>query len=205
MAISNRMSRSNSDHQELERSPTFCRKTILQTCYGVTYTFAMYFSNFSLQYVSYPTQALAKSCKPLPVFFSGFFVPTRKYRWTDYCSIGSIMLGITIYNYFKSKSGGEDAPIGLIFLFLSLLLNGFSGYFGDNLKDEYAPSNWSYMRSCNLVAMICLFIHCGILLAVGFYNINYIDYFHRYPNQLTKIIIYASFSALGQVFIFRAM
>jgi len=36
---------------------------------SVSYIAAMCFANLSLQYVSYPMQALAKSCKPIPGSF----------------------------------------------------------------------------------------------------------------------------------------
>ncbi len=50
---------------------TFMRRKLTHT---LLYAAAMGCTNLSLMYVSYPTQALAKSCKILPVMLSGFFV-----------------------------------------------------------------------------------------------------------------------------------
>lgn len=193
------------DRKDEEAGGTISRKMKLDFWYGTHFTMAMYFSNYALQYVSYPTQALAKACKPLPVFFSGFFVKGKNYHILDYFSIGFILTGIYLYNYLKSKSGGEDAPIGLVFLVLSLLCNGFSGYYGDQLKNEYEPTNWEYMRSCNLVGVVVLGVHCLLILLTGHYELNYIEYFQRYPGQLTLVLTYGILSAFGQIFIFRTM
>jgi solute carrier family 35 (UDP-galactose transporter), member B1 len=41
---------------------------------GISYICAMLFSNEALKYVSYPTQALGKSCKMIPVMLFGFLI-----------------------------------------------------------------------------------------------------------------------------------
>ena len=208
IAISNRLYKKKEkldDKNYEDDTGTISQKMKWDFWYGTTFTFAMYFSNYALQYVSYPTQALAKACKPLPVFFSGFFVKGKSYHILDYFSIGFILTGIYLYNYLKSQAGGEDAPIGLVFLVLSLSCNGFSGYFADNLKQRYEPTNWDYMRSCNLVGVILLGVHCTLLQATSFYEINYLQYFTKYPEQLTLVMTYGILSGFGQVFIFRTM
>jgi hypothetical protein len=50
----------------LLRTPKNTTPMIQYLGVSTAYISAMFFSNYSLQYISYPTQVLAKSCKPLP-------------------------------------------------------------------------------------------------------------------------------------------
>ena len=51
---------------------------------SLTYLLAMFCSNESIKWVAYPTQALGKSCKIVPVMLFNVLVAGRKYSLREY-------------------------------------------------------------------------------------------------------------------------
>jgi hypothetical protein len=100
----------------------------LQVLHSLAFVLAMLFTNLSLEFVSYPTQALAKSCKILPAMLGTLFVKLVKYHPSQYLSVALVTTGILSFNLMKAKGEGDDSGIGLLFLFGSLLMDGLSGY-----------------------------------------------------------------------------
>lgn len=103
-------------------------KQKLQVCHSMAFVLAMLFTNISLEYVSYPTQALAKSCKILPAMLGTLFVKFVKYHPTQYLSVGLVTIGILSFNLMKARGEGDDSIIGLLLLFGALFMDGLSGY-----------------------------------------------------------------------------
>lgn len=100
----------------------------LQVVHSLAFVLAMLFTNLSLEFVSYPTQALAKSCKILPAMLGTLFVKLVRYHPSQYLSVALVTTGILSFNLMKAKGDGDDSGIGLLFLFGSLLMDGLSGY-----------------------------------------------------------------------------
>ena len=89
--------------------------------FSFMYLAAMACSNQAIQYVSYPTQILGKSCKMVPVMAFNVFVGRKTYSLREYSHVTAITLGIVIFNLAKShKASGESTLWGIILLFLSL-------------------------------------------------------------------------------------
>lgn len=59
-----------------------------------TYLCAMLSSNEALQHVSYPTQVLGKSIKPVPVMLLGVIIARKRYHYAKYMAILLIVFGI---------------------------------------------------------------------------------------------------------------
>lgn len=59
-----------------------------------TYLCAMLSSNEALQHVSYPTQVLGKSIKPVPVMLLGVIIARKRYHYAKYMAILLIVVGI---------------------------------------------------------------------------------------------------------------
>lgn len=68
-----------------------------------TYLCAMLASNEALQHVSYPTQVLGKSIKPVPVMLFGVFIARKRYHLAKYAAIIMIVLGIIDHDLNKSR------------------------------------------------------------------------------------------------------
>jgi UDP-galactose transporter B1 len=62
-----------------------------------TYLFAMYCSNWAIQFVSFPTMVLAKSCKPIPVMIMGFVVLNKRPTLLKSICVFLIVVGISIF------------------------------------------------------------------------------------------------------------
>ena len=89
---------------------------------------SMYASNFALKFVPYPTQALAKSCKILPVMFFGIIRGTYSYDTEEYIVACFISIGLVVFNMAKVDSYEAAAPIfGYVLLFTSLFFDGYNG------------------------------------------------------------------------------
>ena len=60
---------------------------------AITYVLAMLASNSALQFVSYPTQVIGKSIKPVPVLIFGVLFAGKRYPLLKYLAILMVVLG----------------------------------------------------------------------------------------------------------------
>lgn len=133
------------------------------------YVSAMYTSNEALKYVSYPMQALAKSCKLIPVLIGGMVINGKRYPVWKYVSVLLVTLGITAFQFAKqkassshsSKSSHEDDTFGLVLLAVSLAMDGMSGPGQERIK-RFALTNTQQMLATNVWATV-------VMLAVSMY------------------------------------
>lgn len=103
-------------------------------CSAFTYLTAMVSSNRALQHVSYPTQVIAKSCKPIPVMILGVLYARKRYSLLKYLFVFLIVIGVGVFMYNPSKSSPTKSTqsslyIGELLLLLSLTMDGFTGAF----------------------------------------------------------------------------
>ena len=112
---------------------------------SLTYLSAMGASNQSLNYVNYPTQALGKSCKMIPIMLLNVLIGGKKYSLREYLCVLSITLGIVFFRLAKSKSGNgqENSSFGLLLLFASLSLDGLTASNQRLFRTEFKPSTVS--------------------------------------------------------------
>lgn len=97
---------------------------------SLTYLLAMVCSNMALQWVSYPTQVVGKSAKPIPVMILGVLLGKKSYTLRKYIFVFMIVLGIVL---FLLKDKQPDATqqssvgVGELLLCFSLLMDGLVG------------------------------------------------------------------------------
>lgn len=122
---------------------TLTSKEVVGT--SIVYVSAMYMSNEALQYVSYPTQALAKSCKMIPVLIGRVFINGERYGWMKYVCVLLMTIGIAMFQMWGGKKKGGShgaAPVegfggegyGMFLLVISLVFDGIGGPFQEKLK-----------------------------------------------------------------------
>ena len=160
----------------------------------------MVFTNFSLTFISYPTQALAKSCKILPTMIGSLFVKEVHYQPVQYLSVAMITIGTLIFNYHSKKSG-SDSIVGILLLVASLAADSVTSYFNEEVRRHYKPSSLQNMR------MLCGFgviLTAPLLVVLNLFvrESSVFNYMVRFPGILTDILVFGMFSAVGQVFIF---
>lgn len=101
--------------QALKRNPEDT-PLISQKSYALcamSYIGAMFSSNMSLRYVSYPTQVVGKSIKPIPVMLLNVFWARKRYPLKKYIFVGMITVGVMLFIYKgNSASKGSSELLG---------------------------------------------------------------------------------------------
>lgn len=140
---------------------------------GFVYIGAMYSSNESLKYVSYAYQALAKSCKPIPVLLSSVLISGKRYPMVKYICVSAMVLGVTLFQFLDDgkgsksgphgsskgngggSSGNENSFWGVLFLIISLIFDGINGPLQENVKKFLSETD--QVIANNLWAMFVMF------------------------------------------------
>jgi len=167
-----------------------------------SYTAAMISSNHALQYVPYPTQALGKSCKPIPVMLLGVLFAQKRYPLSKYLFVFMIVIGVTVFLY-KEKKGGHLAGsiqfgFGEILLLFSLLMDGVTGAIQDRQRASYKVKSHHMMLHMNLWSL--LYNSIGLLLTGEL--ISFVLFVQKFPFVMMDMILFSFASAFGQYFIF---
>ena len=96
----------------------------------------MYLTNISLGYISFPVQALAKSCKIVPAMLGGWLGRKKAYNRIQILSALLVVAGTLGFNYTKQKKAGPDSStIGLIMIFGALVLDAINGYASERARN----------------------------------------------------------------------
>lgn len=177
------------------------RRLYYASC-ALTYLLAMVSSNMALQWVNYPTQVVGKSCKPIPVMVLGVLLGRKSYSWRKYVFVLMIVLGVALFIYKDSKaeasSAGDGLGLGEVLLVLSLTMDGLTGAVQERMIAESKTKSGHMMLNMNLFSIGYLAI--ALLLTGEIFT--FIGFVQRFPEVLTKMLIFSICSALGQFFIF---
>jgi UDP-galactose transporter B1 len=154
--------------------------------------------------LSFPVATLAKSGKMAPVMAGSLLLGGAKYDLREYLQVAAIIGGTAIVSLGKKKGAGADSSqMGVVFIVLSLVLDGVTAGFQKKLKTETAkvgvkPKPYDFMFYTNLFMMLTAVVIAGALgevqTGMAFCTAN--------PEILSKIIKFAVCSAVGQSFIF---
>jgi UDP-galactose transporter B1 len=154
--------------------------------------------------LSFPIATLAKSGKMAPVMAGSLLLGGAKYDLREYLQVAAIIGGTAIVSLGKKKGGGSSSSsMGVVFIMLSLVLDGVTAGFQKRLKAETAkvgvkPKPYDFMFWTNL--FMCL---TAVVIAGGLGEVQTgVAYCSANPEILTKIIKFAICSAVGQSFIF---
>ncbi|EFA85315.1 Galactose transporter [Heterostelium album PN500] len=164
-----------------------------------------FLSNTSIRYISYPTQVLAKSCKPIPVLVMGVLCFKRRYSAMKYFIVLVISMGVAMFMWPSGKKHSttsvefdSNVIFGNLLLLGSLLLDGVIGPSQDQYVRVYNPSSNSMMLYTNLWNTFFMFAISAIKGEI----VPAIQYIIKYPEIIGPIFIFCITSALGQHFIF---
>jgi solute carrier family 35 (UDP-galactose transporter), member B1 len=157
--------------------------------------------NMALRWISYPTQVIAKSSKPIPVMILGEFLAHKRYTIQKYLFVLMIVVGVVLFIYDgdKAKDNEEsNSHLGLLFIGLSLLADGFLGGTEDRMREKTKPTALNFMFKINAFTVIFLIIGT---IATGEMK-EFIEFAMKYPDLYTKIALAALSGSMGQIFIF---
>lgn len=172
-----------------------------------TYLGAMLASTVALQFVSYTTQVVGKSCKPIPVLVLGVLIGGKRYGLAKYLSILVVVLGVALFIYKDSKaSSAQAASQGLVgkgelLLLVSLALDGLTGAVQERMKAEHQTKSGHMMLMTNLWSVFYL---VGVQL-VTWEFFQFIAFLQKYPAVVSHVLLFAVTGALGQILIFRTV
>lgn len=170
---------------------------------GFYNTMTMSASNYALAYVDYPTQALVKSSKILPVMAFGLVRKTYNYALYKYICAVFITVGLMVFNVAKmgSKAAGMSFnAIGTFLLFLSLFMDGVVATQTDIVKKKGAKKKSEYhlMAASNFVGVL----NCVLIIAY-MYFVSETNVLEQVTAQNIKgIIMIGACGTLGQVCIY---
>ena len=160
----------------------------------------MLFSNESLKYVNYPTQALAKSCKMIPVLLVDTLFYGKSHGIGKFLFVGFVTSGIILFRSQGSEKDEHNTIFGLFLLFMSLLMDGFTAPKQQELKRLYHPTVYEAMLYCNFWALLGLIA----LLFVSGEGVEGFNYIALEENRgfLDSLLLFSACSAVGQLVIF---
>jgi UDP-galactose transporter B1 len=153
--------------------------------------------------LSFPVATLAKSGKMAPVMMGSLLLGGASYTLREYAQVAMIIGGTAVVSMGKKKGESTSSSMGIIFIVLSLVLDGVTAGFQKRLKSETAkagikPKPYDFMFWTNLY--MCL---TAVVIAVGLGEVQTgTAYCAANPEILSKIIKFALCSAVGQSFIF---
>ena len=154
--------------------------------------------------LSFPVATLAKSGKMAPVMAGSLLLGGASYELREYLQVAAIIGGTAIVSMGKKKASGSSSSVmGVVYILLSLALDGVTAGFQKRLKTETAkvgvkPKPYDYMFWTNL--FMCL-TAAVIALALGEMQTG-LAFLQANPEILAKVGKFAICSAVGQSFIF---
>ncbi|KAL8599769.1 hypothetical protein ACOMHN_040479 [Nucella lapillus] len=172
---------------------------------SLTYLGAMVASNHSLQHVSYPTQVLGKSVKPIPVMILGVLFAGKRYPVTKYFFVLMIVIGVALFIYKDDKastaSDSHTMGVGEMLLLVSLTLDGLTGATQDRMRGEHKTAATSMMFAVNAYSVLWLAV--GLLLTGEIFE--FVGFVGQFPYVIANILLFSVCSAAGQMFIFKTV
>ncbi|KAK7482079.1 hypothetical protein BaRGS_00026663 [Batillaria attramentaria] len=170
---------------------------------SMTYLGAMLASNHALQHVTYPTQVLGKSIKPIPVMILGVVLAGKRYPFAKYLFVLMIVMGVALFMYkdgHAAKQSEEHHVVGTgeVLLLISLTLDGLTGATQDRMRGEHKTQANSMMYAVNFWSILWLSI--GLVITGEVFE--FVAFAGRYPYVLFHMLNFSLASALGQTFIF---
>ncbi|XP_066969920.1 solute carrier family 35 member B1 isoform X2 [Macrobrachium rosenbergii] len=169
---------------------------------SLTYLLAMVSSNMALQWVNYPTQVVGKSCKPIPVMILGVIIGRKSYPWRKYLFVLMIVIGVAMFIYKDSKATSSTSSSGIdlgeILLLLSLTMDGLTGAVQERMIAESKTKSGHMMLNMNLFSIAYL----AVALLVTGELFTFATFVQRFPEVLSKMMMFSVCSAFGQFFIF---
>lgn len=164
----------------------------------------------ALEYVTFPTQMLAKAFKIVPVMLVGKFMLNKTYESYEYVSAAAIGFGLYLFldssenvnlteNNFGDSEGVRGAWCGVVLLILFLFFDSFTGQWQTRMFQlNKALSPLQMMLIMNAFSAVFSFItlvHQEKLTPA-------MTFVYTHPEIILHLVIFCICSTVGQLFIF---
>lgn len=168
---------------------------------------SMLCSNAALGFITFPTQLILKSVKPLSVLFCAICAAKKNYSIYRLISTLIIVFGVTLFMYeqYKFKTGSRvnsmDAPLyvlGWILVLASLVFDGLLAATQERLRLSYHLNTYTLMYYINTYTSLMLTV---IVIATG-ELIKFISFMSGKSSKIIYLFFLGSCSAAGQLFVY---
>ncbi|KAH3673698.1 hypothetical protein WICMUC_003514 [Wickerhamomyces mucosus] len=159
----------------------------------------------SVEHVDYLLYTLAKSCKLIPVMIVHILLYGKRFPLYKYLVATGVTFGVVLFTLTNSKNIStqlehDNLPLGLLYLSVSLLLDGLTNATQDNLFKHYKQLTAAHlMVYLNFISFILTLTYSTIFSSQLNDSIQFIT---KYPIILKEIILYSVCGSIGQLFIF---
>eukprot|EP00127_Corallochytrium_limacisporum_P003392 Clim_evm20s149 gene=Clim_evmTU20s149 len=173
---------------------------------SASYLAASILTSRSLKYVTFITQVLAKSCKPLPIFFMNMMFHKRRYSGPRIAAIVFLVGGLILYQVYEPPSGSQSPEqeqtknhmIGVGLLTLALMCDGITGTLQEHMRSSYHAISYVMMFYLNLYATIL----ATILNYTSGELVESLRFIDRHPEILNNLWVCAFCSLSTQICVF---
>ena len=172
---------------------------------SASYIGAMFSSNLALGYMSYPAQALAKSCKLIPVMLSRFLLMKEvRYTRREIIQVIAITAGICVFMMGAEGGGGsgkkekETSWLGLGLCIFSLALDGYTGPAQEKLNKVHPKLPMSAMM---LMLNFWALVITGVGLVVTGQMWTGLAFCAANPSIVPEAALFSLLAASGQALI----
>eukprot|EP00435_Cladocopium_sp_Y103_P023793 s80_g5.t2 len=120
----------------------------------------MYFTNFSLHYLSYSLRVVFKSSKLVPVMLLGVVYLKKRYTVAQYVAVGLLTAGVVVFTLGDAKGRAFFNPVGIAFI--------VAGSLSDAMAANYEEKVFFSSRGPMEISLAC---NLRIVLPSGRYEI----------------------------------
>ncbi|XP_063704768.1 solute carrier family 35 member B1 homolog isoform X2 [Culicoides brevitarsis] len=150
------------------------------------YVLATLCSSYSLKWVSYPVQIVAKCASPIPTLVLCVLIGKCRYRW---------------HKYVFTKGLQESLWYGEILLAVSLLMDGLCGGIQDRIRHTSEPPTFAMMSQINLYSAIFVIIGATSMNELS----EFLSFVNRHPHVLYNIAVLTIMNVIGQIFVYAIL
>jgi UDP-galactose transporter B1 len=167
--------------------------------------------------LDYPSQALAKSCKPVFVIgvsmLCGRRFPLYKYVTVLVMTMGAVLfMQDRVTGNVADLLDADQVPFGRLMVLASLFLDGATAHLQDIMSQQHMthtveserqrPTAFHLMLYINLWSMLYVF---GCMLLSAEQTAASVRFMIVYPESRLLLMLFGVTSGIGQVFIFLAI
>ena len=154
-------------------------------------------SNVSTEYLSYPTQVLFKSAKPLAVMLLSLFILKKRYSLMECAATLLFTFGLMAFSAADKSVSAASRPLGIVIICTALLVDGIIGNVQQKMFKMYACSiNMMLVKTKAVGALWTFFIS----LATGQFSLAF-AYTAEKPAIFLWMILFSTAGFFGEAFV----
>lgn len=136
------------------------------------------------------------AAKPIPIMLLGVLIGRKTYTAYKYIFVLIIVFGVMLFSFKEKydKKDGEDPILGIIFIGVSLLMDGFLGAFEDRMRSVKKPTSLNFMLFLNSWNSLYLITY----LIFTDEGVEFFKFCQRHPDVLRDLSIVTFVGIFGQ-------